>query len=114
MTSVSVVISSPPTPDLEALELPLALAAFDHEVTLVFVGAGVLWLSKSQQSRKPEGKSPSKFISALPMYECEQVFCSIEDLQRFGLSSDAVPAWVQIQSDADLSQHLNQPFSFGF
>jgi tRNA 2-thiouridine synthesizing protein C len=90
MSHITVVISSAPDPDLEALELPLALAAFDQSVCLVFLGSGVFWLLDEQKSRRPEGKSPSRVVSALPLYDCGPLYYSRSDAERLNVSGAAL------------------------
>lgn len=69
-----VIIQSPPTPDLEALDIILSLAAFEIPVSVLFIGAGRLWLCPSQEPRRHGGKNPSKALLALPMYGCTDIF----------------------------------------
>lgn len=66
-------ITTAPTPDCEALEYALAMAAFDLDVRLLFSGAGLAWLMAGQSPRKRDGKSPSKLLSALPMYGIDEL-----------------------------------------
>lgn len=73
------ILSSPPGQDMEALELVLALAAFEHPVSVLLLGSGIGWLNTPQQPRKRGGKSPDKLVSALPMYDIEQVFYRVDD-----------------------------------
>ena len=86
--STLVVIQTPPTADAEPLELAMALAAFDLPVTLLFIDAGLLWLCKDQQARRDGGKSPSRLLSALPMYDCDEVYHSARDQQALNLTSE--------------------------
>ncbi|MCD8521529.1 MAG: DsrE family protein [Saccharospirillaceae bacterium] len=78
-------IRSAPTAEPEALEMAMALAAFEHSVSLIFQGAGIFWLLNAQEARKAGGKSPAKLISALPMYDCDTLFYAEEDLQALNL-----------------------------
>ncbi|MBE0483437.1 MAG: DsrE family protein [Bacterioplanes sp.] len=73
-TTTLVIIQSPPSPDLEALDVVLALAAFDTDLALLFLGAGKQWLHPSQQAMLVGGKSPSKALAALPMYGCDDIY----------------------------------------
>lgn len=79
MSSVCVLVSTPPSPDPEVIEMILALAAFEHDVSVVFRGAGTGWLLKEQTSRKPGGKSPARVLSALPMYDVDQIGYCVND-----------------------------------
>lgn len=69
-----VIIQSPPSPDLEALDVILSLAAFETQVSVLFVGTGREWLHNSQHARLQSGKSPSKALAALSMYGCHDVY----------------------------------------
>ncbi len=81
MSKICVVISQPPTPDPEALEMILALATFDHDVSVIFTAAGIGWLYKNQQARKPKGKAPDKVLAAFPMYDCDKLYYRAADIQ---------------------------------
>lgn len=67
-------ITQPPTPNCEALEYALAMAAFDLDVSILFSGRGVYWLKPSQQARITGGKNPQKLLAALPMYGIENIY----------------------------------------
>ena len=109
-TSVMVIIQSPPNADLEAAELILALAAFDLPVTVVFRDAGLFWLL-SQESRKPKGKSPSKLLSAFPLYGIETLHYLSGDSLRFGVPSGHLPDNAQSITEAELQHRLQQSTS---
>ena len=65
-------ITTPPTPDCEALEYALAMAAFDLDVRVLFSGRGKLWLTPTQSPRREGGKNPTKLLAALAMYGIEE------------------------------------------
>lgn len=79
MSNICVLITTPPSPDPEVAEMILALAAFDHKVSVVCSGAGTGWLLKNQGPRKTAGKSPDKVVSAFSMYDVEDVFFCVSD-----------------------------------
>ena len=72
-SSILINITRPPTPDCEALEYALAMAAFDIEVKILFSGRGGDWFNEGQTSRKPGGKSPAKLLAALSMYGIDDI-----------------------------------------
>lgn len=78
-TDLLIHIKTPPTLDLEPLELGMACAAFEQKVAFVFSGDGKRWLQKDLPALRPGGKSASKLISALTMYDCDQVYYLAED-----------------------------------
>lgn len=88
-------ITTPPTPDCEALEYALAMAAFDLDVRVLFSGYGLGWLMNGQTPRKSGGKNPAKLLAALPMYGIDDIGYLAEDgfalpkaLQATPLSND--------------------------
>ena len=68
-------ITCPPTPDCEALEYALAMAAFDLSVRVLLSGDGIYWLQAPQQARKPGGRRPDKLLGALGIYGIDEVAC---------------------------------------
>lgn len=114
MADVLIIIRNAPSADLEAIELALAMGAFDHKVTLLFVGAGLLWLINHQQERKPDGKSPSKLVNALPIYDCEAVYYSRTDLESLQLDKHLInSAARELEPDAIRDLLTRQQFSMG-
>lgn len=93
MTSSTLIhVTTPPSPDCEALEYALALAAFDLEVAIVFSGDGLFWLQPNQSARSVGGKSPLKLLAALPMFGIENVGYSSSvalDADSLNLSDNA-------------------------
>lgn len=85
-------ITTPPTLDSEVLELGMACAAFEQAVSFVFSGQGLHWLNPDLGAQRPGGKSPAKLLSALSMYDCDDLFV-------VGVS-DSMPAAAQT-IDAD-------------
>ncbi|UXD87526.1 DsrE family protein [Thalassolituus hydrocarboniclasticus] len=106
MSTVSIVIRSAPANDPEALEMALALAAFEHEIRLIFQGPGIFWLMKTQEARKPGGKSPAKVISALPMYDCEAIFYAQSDLQQLNIPAENLTPLAKPLSYSDITELL--------
>lgn len=105
--AIGIIINTPPTADLEASELALALAAFDLPVKLFFIGLGVSWLLE-QEPRKPQGKSASKVLSALPMYGVEDVFCSVESLTKLALEKNEISTLAKVVSNSELRAEISR------
>lgn len=74
MAKITISIENPPDAYLEPLELALAMAAFDHEISLVFINQGISWLYPEQGARAASGKSPSKMLASLALFNIEQVY----------------------------------------
>lgn len=73
-----------------ALDMALASAAFDQDVSLAFVGEGLLQLIQHQQPSGPHKKSQLGAINALPLYDISQVYYLQKDLAQLGLHADAL------------------------
>lgn len=66
-------VTTPPSPDCEAMEYALAMSAFDLPVRILFSGKGNYWLLPGQKPRREGCKNPEKLLSALPVYGIEEV-----------------------------------------
>ena len=83
--NIAILIHTPPTADLEASELALALAAFDLPISLFFCGLGLTWLMP-QNARKPQGKSATKVLTSLPLYGVDNIYYFANDNVTFNLN----------------------------
>lgn len=73
---------------LESLEVVLIGAAFDQDVSLVFMDDGVYQLKKGQDTKATEMKNFSPTYRALEMYDVEKLFVSKESMEERGLAAD--------------------------
>lgn len=73
---------------LESLEVVLITAAFDQDVSLVFVDDGVYQLHKGQQTKGIETKNFSPTFRALEGYDIEKLYVEKESLEQRGLSEE--------------------------
>lgn len=99
-----IIISTPPTLDLEPLELILALAAFEQTPKVLLLGQGIHYANTLQKQKKPGGKSPSKVISALPMYDCEEILIREQDLLLQGLQINDLQSFCSFVNDEQIQQ----------
>lgn len=102
------IISTPPTLDLEPIELILALAAFEQEPALLLLGQGIHYANRLQLAKKSAGKSPAKVLAALPMYDCEEIFVSAQDLKDQGLELEDLHDHCTAIDDNTIKQLINQ------
>jgi len=70
------------------LDMVLSAAVFDQHVTLIFMDDGVLQLQREQAARNINAKDLGAALSALPLYDVDQIFVERESLTRRGLSLD--------------------------
>jgi tRNA 2-thiouridine synthesizing protein C len=73
---------------LECLEVVLIAAAFDQDVSVVFVDDGVCQLKKNQDTEAIGMKNFSKTYRALDDYDVEKIYVEQESLEARGLSED--------------------------
>lgn len=99
-----IIISSPPTLDLEPIELTLALAAFEQAPKLLFINQGIHHLNVFQEMKKTNGKSPSKIISALPMYDCDEVFVAEKSMINEGLLKTDLQPFCQFLNNEQIKE----------
>ncbi len=96
---VLVVISSSPFKGdkaKESVDLSLSLAAFDHEVSLLFKGEGLLCLLEDHQPKSSGLKDYFRILKALDLYEIESVYafeCQQYPINQLKLSQRISPLW---------------------
>ena len=73
---------------LESLEVVLISAAFDQDVSLVFLDDGVYQLKKGQQTKGIETKNFSPTYRALEDYDVEKLYVGKESLEARGLTAE--------------------------
>ncbi len=71
---------------LESLEVVLISAAFDQDVSLVFIDDGVYQLIKNQNTKGIGMKNFSSTYAALGDYEIKKIYIDNESLNERGLS----------------------------
>jgi len=89
---------------LESLETVLISAAFDQDVSVVFVDDGVFQLKKSQDTKGINMKNFSPTFRALEGYDVEKLYVERESLEARGLSEDDLVVDVEILGSDELSK----------
>jgi tRNA 2-thiouridine synthesizing protein C len=87
---------------LESLEVVLITAAFDQDVSLVFIEDGVWQLKKGQQTKAIETKNFSPTYRALEGYDVEKLYVERESMAARGLTEDDLLVDVNVLSAAEL------------
>jgi tRNA 2-thiouridine synthesizing protein C len=89
---------------LECLEVVLIAAAFDQDVSVVFVDDGVCQLKKNQDPMGIGMKNFSKTYRALDDYDVEKIYVEKESLEARGLSADDLVIPVEVVAADDLRE----------
>ena len=93
---------------LESLETVLIGAAFDQDVSLLFLDDGVFQLKKDQNPAGLEFKNFSKTYRALEMYDVEILFVEKDSLQERGLTVDDLLVDVELIDRDKISALIDQ------
>ncbi len=93
---------------LESLEVVLIGAAFDQDVSLVFVDDGVYQLKKGQQTKGIGQKNFSPTYRALDGYDIEKLYVERESLEARGLAADDLLVPVQVLGADELGVLMEQ------
>ena len=89
---------------LESLEVVLIGAAFDQDVSLVFMDDGVYQLTKGQKTEGIGMKNFSPTYSALGDYEVNKIYIEKESLEERGLTLDDLQHLVWEDEDEDWAE----------
>jgi len=93
---------------LESLEVVLISAAFDQDVSLVFVEDGIWQLKKGQQTKGIETKNFSPTYRALEGYDVEKLYVERESLAARGLTEEDLIVDVTVLASADLGKLMEE------
>jgi tRNA 2-thiouridine synthesizing protein C len=93
---------------LEALEVVLIGAAFEQDVSMVFVDDGVYQLKKDQDTDGIEMKNFSKTYRALEMYDVEKLYVDKQSLEERGLTEDDLLVDVEIKTTDELTALMEE------
>jgi len=100
---------------LESLEVILIGAAFDQDVSLVFMDDGIYQIKKDQDTTAAEVKNFSKTYRALEMYDVEKLYVEKESMEARGLTEADLLVDVEIKTKdeiADLMEEQDVLLSF--
>ena len=93
---------------LESLEVVLISAAFDQDVSLVFLEDGVYQLKKGQQTKAIETKNFSPAYRALSDYDVEKLYVEQESLAARGLLAEDLIVEVTVLSSRELGALMDE------
>jgi len=93
---------------LECLEVVLVAAAFDQDVSVVFLDDGVCQLKKGQDTTDIGMKNFSKTYGALDDYDVEKIYVQKESLDARGLTAEDLVIPVEVLGANDLREIMAQ------
>jgi tRNA 2-thiouridine synthesizing protein C len=92
---------------LESLEVVLIGAAFEQDVSLVFMDDGVYQLKKGQQTKGIEVKNFQPTYRALDDYDVNKLYVEKDSLEARGLTEDDLVVPVEVMSKADIGKLMD-------
>ena len=87
---------------LESLEVVLIGAAFEQDVSLVFMDDGIYQIKKDQDTAGTEMKNFSKTYRALEMYDVEKLYVEKESMEARGLTEDDLVVDVEVMTSEQI------------
>jgi tRNA 2-thiouridine synthesizing protein C len=93
---------------LESLEVVLIGAAFEQDVSVVFLDDGVFEIVKGQVTTEVEMKNFSNTYKALEMYDVEKLYVSKDSLEERGLSEDDLIVDVEVKTAAEIAALMEE------
>lgn len=93
---------------LEGLEVALIGAAFDQDISMVFMDDGVFQLIKGQDPKVLGMKNFSVTFKALGMYGIEQIYVETASMHKRGLSKNDLIVPVKEVAGFDLTDLMEQ------
>jgi len=93
---------------LECLEVVLISAAFEQDVSLVFLDDGVYQLKKNQDTTGIGMKNFSNTYRALDDYEVKKVYVERDSLEARGLTGDDLIIPVEVLSSQEMREIMAQ------
>ena len=92
---------------LEGLEVVLITAAFDQDVSMVFVDDGVFQIKKDQETSGINMKNFSPTYRALEGYEVEKVYAEKESLDARGMTQEDLVIPVEILNSSEIADLMD-------
>jgi tRNA 2-thiouridine synthesizing protein C len=93
---------------LESLEVVLIGAAFDQDVSMVFIDDGIFEIKKGQDTAEIGMKNFSPTYRALEMYDVEKLYVSKESLAERGLTEDDLLVDVEVMPDSQIADLMDE------
>ena len=92
----------------ESLEVVLIGAAFDQDVSIVFLDDGVYQIRKGQDTEAVGTKNFSKTFRALEMYDVEKLYVERESMEARGLSEDDLLVPVEVKTSEEIGRLMEE------
>lgn len=92
----------------EGLETVLIMAAFEQDLSMVFVGDGVFALVKNQDTDEIGIKGFIKTYGVLEDYEVEKIYVDRQSMEERGLATDDFAIPVEVKDAEEIAKLMDQ------
>ena len=92
----------------ESLEVVLVGAAFEQDVSVVFLDDGVYQIRKDQDTSAIGTKNFSKTFRALEMYDVEKLYVEKESMQARGMTEDDLNVPVEVKTSEEIGRLMEE------
>jgi len=92
----------------EGLEVILISAAYEQDVSVMFMGDGVLALKKGQDTTELGIKGFAKTYGVLEGYDIEKIYVDKLSLEERGLTEDDLVIDVEVLEPAKINEMMNE------
>jgi|UniRef100_Q3AP76 tRNA 2-thiouridine synthesizing protein C len=92
----------------EGLEMILIMAAYEQDLSVVFIGDGIFALKKDQDTAGIGIKGFAKTFMALDGYDVEKLFVDRQSLEERGLSEDDLVVDVEVLEAAEIGKLMSE------
>lgn len=92
----------------EGIDYVLTSAAYDQNISLLFLGDGVFQLLAEQDSKNIQLKNQLSALEVLPLYDIENLYITEEDLSERHLNKKQLGLNVNIISRSDVHALIAQ------
>ena len=90
----------------EGLEMILIMAAYEQDISVVFIDDGVYALKKGQDTEGIEVKGFAKTFGALEGYDVENLYVDRVSLEERGLSENDLVVDVEVLNSAEIGKMM--------
>lgn len=92
----------------EGLETVLIMAAYDQDITMVFIDDGVYTLKKDQDTSDIGIKGYMKTFTALDDYDVEKLYVDRHSLEERGLTEEDLIVDVEVLDSAEIGRLMGE------
>ena len=92
----------------EGLEMILIMAAYEQDLSVVFIGDGIYALKKNQETSGIGIKGFSRTFMALDGYDVEKLYVDQYSLEERGLTVEDLVVDVEVMSSAEIGRRMKE------